>query len=95
MNNHSLHIGRPITTRRLSEDNQTFIVENYEKLSVKTLADKFGVNVRTVYRFLDEKGLRSLDTTRGKSKGVKKKSEIPEGYFDYSMVGDDIMFKQH
>lgn len=80
---HPQYTGRPRTSRTIKEEDAEFIKENYKELSVKKISKKLDIPERTIYRFMDAHGLKTLDRIIRRSKREPKKRDVPEDCFSW------------
>lgn len=71
-----------------------FVEENYETMPVYKMASEIKVAPRSLYRYCEEKGYKTLDSTRklralGK---YKKEPSVKEGYFDLKAFARESNF---
>lgn len=64
-----------------TEEDKFFIEKSYKNIPVSKISKGVNVSMRTVYKYLHERGLitHNTDTTRVR----KQKRGVPEGIFDY------------
>ena len=61
---------------------ESFVDDNHESMAVSDMCKKLGIARRTLYRYMEQKGMKTFDKTR-KSPTVKvRKRKFAEGCFD-------------